>query len=160
MSDTCMSHIENHWKALTLTANDCFNKEDFEKALSGYKEALYRAEVLNDHQENCQQLDIPFMQVFIISCNNLSNTYQKLGQYDAAEIMLKRAVHYLLHLSTQAHINMNELHHELKRASITLFNFKGEKIGEKEQEKLLRNIKEQLAENQSININRALKSPK
>ncbi len=158
MSDTCMSHIENHWKTLTLTANDCFNKEDFEKALSGYKEALYRAEVLNDHQENCQQLEIPFMQVFIISCNNLSNTYLKLGQCEAAEIMLKRAVHYLLHLSKQKYINMDELQNELKRASFALFNFNGKKIGEKEHEKLLRNIKEQLAENQSINS--VQKSPK
>ena len=46
MSDTCMNHIEKYWQALTVANNELFNKGDFEKALSGYKDALYRAEVL------------------------------------------------------------------------------------------------------------------
>ncbi|GAB3431035.1 tetratricopeptide repeat protein [Niabella aquatica] len=131
MSDTCISHIENHWKALTTTANECFNNGDFEKALSVYKDALYRAEALNNHQGDCLRVAIPFMQVYIISCNNLSNTYDELGQKKSAENMLKRAVYYLLHLSGQKHINMNELQHELRRASIALLNFAGENGGEK-----------------------------
>lgn len=153
MSDTCISHVENHWKMLTMMANDFFNSGDFEKALSGYRDALYRAEVLNNHEEDCLRVGIPIMQVYIISCNNLSNTYAELGQSEEAENMLQRAVYYLLHLSRQVHINMNELQHELKRASVALLDFARKNGGKNNQEKLLKTLKEQLVENQLININ-------
>ncbi|MBX2923202.1 MAG: tetratricopeptide repeat protein [Chitinophagaceae bacterium] len=153
MSDTCISHIENHWKALTAAANDFFNKGDFEKALSVYKDALYQAEALNNHQGDCLRVAIPFMQVYIISCNNLSNTYDELGQRKEAENMLKRVVYYLLHLSKQEEVKRDELQNELKKASVALLNFAGENGEEKRQQQLLISLKEQLAENKLININ-------
>ena len=88
MSDTCMSHIENYWKTLTRTANESFEKGNLEQALLDYTDALFRAEVLNNHQQESLRLDIPFVQVFIISCNNLSATYEDLGNLDEAEKVL------------------------------------------------------------------------
>lgn len=141
MSDACMDHIKNHWKTLTTTSNEYFNKGDLDRALSGYKEALYRAEVLNNYQAGCRRLNIPFMQVYIISCNNLFNTYLELNRADDAENMLKRAVYYLLYLSRQGNINREETQNELKKASLVLLSFINKK---EDKRKLLKDVKEQL----------------
>lgn len=153
MSDTCMTHIENHWKTLTISSNESFNKGDFKMALLGYKDALYRAEILNNYQDDCFRLNIPFIQVYVISCNNLSNTSCELDDSEEAESMLKRVVHYLLHLSRQENMDRDEIQSELKRASLSLLSF-AEKYGcKKKQEKLLDTLKEQLVENRLIEPN-------
>jgi len=126
MSDTCMNHIEGHWKALTDTANGRFRNGELEKALETYQEALYRAEVLNNHRQDCLRLRIPFVQVYIISCNNLANAYTELGRRREAEKMLRRVVYYLLHLSSgREEIDRAELQRELRMASVALLGFSG-----------------------------------
>ncbi|QGN24268.1 tetratricopeptide repeat protein [Elizabethkingia anophelis] len=153
MSDICMNHIERYWQALTVANNETFNKGDFEKALTGYKDALYRAEVLNNHISDCIRLKIPFIQVYIISCNNLANTYEELGKLEEAENMLKRTVYYLLHLAGNKELNMDEIQSELKRATLSYVRF-AEKTnsGKVKQEQLFRTLKEQLVENNLIKI--------
>lgn len=127
-----------------------FEKGAFEEARFVYQNALLKAEVLNEHQSACLRLEIPFMQVFLISCNNLFNTYCELEQANEAEKMLQRAVYYLFHLSRQSEVNKNEIQNELKRASMALLNF-AEKSGDiKKKEKLLANIHEQLLENKLL----------
>lgn len=153
MSDTCINHIENYWKTKTTLSNACFEQGDFDEALSGYKNALYRAEVLNNHQLDCLRLNIPFIQVYIISCNNLSNTYRELGQLEEAEKMLKRAVYYLLHLALKPELPGEEIQTELSRASLALLNFAEKSGGKKKQEKLLSDLKEQFIENRLIKAN-------
>src|SRR5690606_25298050 len=81
------------------------------------------AEAMNDHREACLQLEIPYMQLYIISCNNLSNTYIELGQLPEAENMLKRVIYYLLHLSGDADLNKDEIQRELRRATLELVAF-------------------------------------
>ncbi|WP_422090736.1 tetratricopeptide repeat protein [Tenacibaculum ovolyticum] len=153
MSDTCMNHIEKHWKALTISSNEFFNKGNFEKALSGYKDALYRAEVLNNNILDCIRLKTPFVQVYIISCNNLANTYDELGNKEEAENLLKRVVYYLLHLAANKKFNIDELQLELKRATLAYVNFiEKNNIVKSKQEKLFTVLKEQLLENDLINI--------
>jgi len=142
MSDACMNHIEGYWQTLTMAANDFFNKGDFEKALEGYKDALYRAEVLNNNIEDCLRTCIPFMQVYIISCNNLAQAYQAAGQRQEAERMLKRVVYYLLHLAElEDFVQMDELRSELRRASIALLDFSEKSAeGVKKREKVLEDV--------------------
>lgn len=153
MSDACMSHIERYWQTLTVANNELFNKGDFEKALSGYKDALYRAEVLNNHITECVRLKIPFIQVYIISCNNLANTYEELGNLEEAKNMLKRTVYYLVHLSANKELNSNEIQSELKRATLAYVRFAEKNNTEKEdQEEFFRILKEQLVENNLIKI--------
>ncbi|MDK7674894.1 tetratricopeptide repeat protein [Weeksella virosa] len=153
MSDACMNHIEKYWQALTVANNELFNKGDFEKALSGYKDALYRAEVLNNHIKDCVRLKIPFIQVYIISSNNLANTYEELGKLEEAENMLKRTVYYLLHLSGNKELNLNEIQSELKRAALTYVRFaEKNNSGKTKQEQLFWILKEQLVENNLIKI--------
>lgn len=153
MSDTCMSHIERYWQALTISNNKLFNKGNFEKALVGYKDALYRAEVLNNHIPDCLRLNIPFIQVFIISCNNLANTYEELGNLEEAENMLKRTVYYLLHLANKKKLNNNEIQSELKKAILHYIQFAEKTNIEKaKQEQLFITLKEQLIENHLIKI--------
>ena len=153
MSDTCMNHIERHWQALTVSTNELFNKGDFEKALSGYKNALYRAEVLNNNISECIRLKTPFVQVYIISCNNLANTYEELGNKEDAENLLKRVVYYLLHLTANKELNIDELQSELKRATLAYVNFlEKNDIVKSTQEKLFTVLKEQLLENDLIKI--------
>ena len=144
MSDTCMSHIENHWKTLTITANESFEKGNLEQALLDYTDALFRAEVLNNHQQESLRLDIPFVQVFIISCNNLSATYEDLGNLDEAEKFLKRVVYYLLHITTLKTVKEDEIQRELKKAALLLLNFTKKYDREKEP-KWLGNITEHFA---------------
>lgn len=153
MSDTCITHIEDHWKALTEVSNDFFEKGDFENALSGYKNALYRAEVLNNHFSDCLDLEIPFIQVYIISCSNLANTYDELGQQDEGAKVLLRAVHYLLHLSGMEGIDQEEIHRELKRAVLNLLSFTEKNGGIQKHEELLAGLKALLIERQLIKIN-------
>lgn len=154
MSDTCMNHIENHWKVLTTSTNEYFNKGKYEKALTGYKNAFYRAEVLNGHIPDCVRLKIPFIQVYIISCNNLAYTYEKLLKYEEAENMLKRVVYYLLHLAGNNTVNINEIQPELKRATLAYIKF-AEKTdsGKIKHEMLFRILKEQLLEKRDIKLN-------
>ncbi len=153
MSDTCMNHIERHWQALTVSNNEFFNKGDFEKALSGYKDALYRAEILNNNISDCIRLKTPFVQVYIISCNNLANTYKELGNKEEAENLLKRVVYYLLHLTKNKELKIDELHLELKRATLAYVHFlEKNKIVKSKQEKLFTVLKEQLLENDLMKI--------
>lgn len=80
------------------------------------------AEVLNNHQPDCMKLNIPFIQVYTISCNNLANTYCKLGKQKEAEKILKRVFYYLLHLVAKPELNTEEIQSELKRAIIALLH--------------------------------------
>ena len=153
MSDTCMNHIEKYWKALTVSSNELFNKGDFEKALSGYKDALYRAEVLNNNISDCIRLKTPFVQVYIISCNNMANTYEEIGKKEEAENMLKRVVYYLLHLVANKKLNLDELQSELKRATLAYVHFtEKNNLVKSKQEKLYTVLKEQLLQNDLIKI--------
>lgn len=141
MGDFRIHHIENYWKTLTTASNESFNEGDFEKALLGYKDALCRAEILNNHLSDCLRLNIPFIQVYIISCNNLSHTYYELGQLEEAGNMLKRVVYYLQHLYGQEYVNKEELQNELKRAVILLLSFIEKNGGVKKREELLAILK-------------------
>lgn len=123
MNDTCMNHIERHWQTLTVSTNELFNKGDFKEALFRYKDALYKAEVLNNHISECIRLKIPVVQVYIISCNNLVNTYEELGNQEESEKMLKRVIYYLLHLTANHALNIDEIQSELKRATLAYDRF-------------------------------------
>lgn len=149
MSDTCIRHIENYWKAKTTASNELFNKGHFQDALLGYKDALYRAEVLNNNLSDCIRASVPFTQVYIISCNNLANTYEELQKYEEAENMLKRVVYYLLHLSGNQDLDMNETQSELKRAALNYVRFvEKNNLGKAGQEHLFSELKERFIINE------------
>lgn len=144
MSEECMKHMESCWKRLTEQANEHFRIREFKQALLGYKEALYRSEMMNDHQASCIQLEIPYMQLYIISCNNLSNTYLELRQRLEAENMLKRVIYYLLHLSGDADLNKDEIQRELGRATLELVAFGKEHCDQRTQESTFALIREEI----------------
>ncbi|MBF8148910.1 tetratricopeptide repeat protein [Winogradskyella sp. F6397] len=123
MSDISLNDIENYWKTKTKTSNKLFEEKQFKKALIGYKNALYRSEILNNHPSNCKKLKIPFTQIYLISCNNLVNTYKALGNLLEAENILKRKVIFLLHFKNSKYTDNDILESELRRASIAYFNF-------------------------------------
>lgn len=85
------------------------------------------------------------MQIYIISCNNLANTYEKLDAINEAEDILKRVVYYLLHIINNNKINIEEGKSELKKAIIT-YNYFLDKndIIRTKQKKLFSVVKEQL----------------
>lgn len=133
MSELCLNHIENYWKAKTTTSNKLFRKGQFKEALEGYKDALYRAEVLNDHVSSCIRHHVPFVQVYVISCNNIAYTHMELKQQEQAGIVFRRVIYYLLHLLKNKHpgINADEIQSELKKATITYTDFAAENKGNK-----------------------------
>ena len=148
-----MHHIENRWKILTVSANKLFNKKDYNSSLESYKEALYRAEVLNNQFENCLRLNIPFIQAYIISCNNLAYNYEELGNLEEAENMLKKAIYYLLHFSGNTSLNKEEIQSELKRATLALVEFTEKNNKEKNsKEKLMSTLRKQLIKDHVIKI--------
>lgn len=123
MSDTCLKHIEDYWKVKTEASNLLFNKGNYEEALPGYLDALCRAEVLNNNAFNCQNLGIPYVQLYIISNNNMANTYEELGDIKEADSLLKQNIYFLLHLMSLKKKTQNQIESELKRATLTYFQF-------------------------------------
>ncbi|PKH49473.1 tetratricopeptide repeat protein [Tenacibaculum sp. Bg11-29] len=122
MSDTCITQIENYWKIKTKNATNLFNQGNYHEALTNYNDALYRAEVLTKNTKFCKGVGIPFIQVYIISCNNLANTYKKLNEPEKAIKMIKKTVYYLLYLTKNNQSNMQEIQSELRKATINYFN--------------------------------------
>lgn len=138
---------EKYWQQVTMSTNEIFENKKLDEALVGYITALQKAEELNNNMLKCIHLKIPFIQVYIISCNNLSNTYMNLGYHDKAENLLKRVVYYLLHISSDKRLNTIEVQAELKKAVLNYFNFldkTGRDLISKEQ--FLRQVKERLSE--------------
>ncbi|MNG61610.1 Tetratricopeptide repeat protein [compost metagenome] len=116
MANSDLRAIERYWQTLTLSSNALYNADKFEEALFSYQCALASAELLNNHLTDCIYLEVPVMQVYIISCNNLANTYIALGDFEQADRMLKRVLYYLLHLVVHVQLDQNEIQSELKRA--------------------------------------------
>ena len=123
MSKECIHQIENYWKVKTATSNEFYQQGKYEMAYSGYEQALYRAEVLNNHMDDAIKSGVPFIQVYIISCNNLAETALKLERKEESDKMYKRVVYYLLNLCKRSEVDQNIIQNELKRASLTYVDF-------------------------------------
>lgn len=123
MSDTCVNHIENYWKILTADANESFTKGEYELALEGYLNALYRAEVLNNNLSDCFRLKVPFLQLYIVSHNNLANCYEKLNLIEKSEESLRKVVFFILYFFEKKLINQEEMNSELKKSVVNYLNF-------------------------------------
>jgi hypothetical protein len=126
MSNTQIKHIEAVWKQKTTTCNELFDQRKFLEARNGYIEAMVVAETLNANSEDALRANIPFVQVFIISCNNLANTYEELGNLQEAEKILRRSLHFVLHLmNVYSEESIESLHlvNELKRTVLAYSNF-------------------------------------
>jgi len=118
MADQWLISIENEWKIRTKSANEEFNNNLYINALSIYQEVLIYANRLNENASHCEELEIPFVQVFIISCNNIAYTHEECGELKEAEKLLKRPIYFVNHLmssSTLAQIERFHLASELKR---------------------------------------------
>ncbi|ALU74039.1 tetratricopeptide repeat protein [Tenacibaculum finnmarkense] len=149
MSNTCITRIENYWKIKTKNANDLFNKGNYNEALTYYTDALYRAEVLTKNTKTCNNVGIPFMQVYMISCNNIANTYKELGKPKQAIKILKNSVYYLLHLIENNKNSIPEIQSELRRATVNYFNFSEEIQYTNKEDHLMLVLKENLLKNEA-----------
>ena len=148
-----MNHIEKHWKKLTVSANKSFNNADLKKALADYTEALYRAEVLNDNISDCIRLKIPFVQVFIITCNNLANTYEDLKNQKEADHLLKKVIYFLLYMAKSEEVELDEIQSELKTATLNYVSFtERNKMEFAQEEVLLHLLKDQFLEKDCAEI--------
>jgi len=140
MSDTCMKHIENYWKTLTNAGNELYQQEKLQEALLKYQDALYRAEVLSKHIDQCLHLNISFVQIYIISCNNIATIYQATNKLQAAENILKRTVHYCIHLMHNKQLDKSMIYAELQRVYCAYQQFvasnKGTKTCEKQDDRI------------------------
>ncbi|SHG61046.1 hypothetical protein [Pedobacter caeni] len=123
MTAADIQNIEISWKTNTLASCKLFNEGILEDALSGYKTAFQLAESLNNNMAECIKKDIPFIQVYVISCNNIAHTYVAMGLKDQAESMFRQVLRYLLNLRKQPDISIVELLNELKRATIEYVSF-------------------------------------
>lgn len=147
MANSDLRAIERYWQTLTLSSNLLYNADKFEEALLSYQCALASVELLNNHLTDCIYLEVPVIQVYIISCNNLANTYIALGDFEQADRMLKRMLYYLLHLVVHAQLDQNEIQSELKRATSAYQQFAEKTNMEKPKRALFFDLfKEQLFE--------------
>lgn len=150
MSENCIKHIEEYWKTKTTMSNKLFKQSNFKKALSGYKEAMYRAEVLNSNHIDCVRSKVPFLQIFIISCNNLANTYEKMRKIKEAEGYLKRVIYYLLYAIRSKDFDKNETQSELKKAILKYIHFAEENnINTNNNKSVFSEVKKQILESTS-----------
>ncbi|MCD8449744.1 tetratricopeptide repeat protein [Tenacibaculum dicentrarchi] len=149
MSNTCITRIENYWKIKTKNANELFNQGNYNEALTYYTDALYRAEVLTKNTENCDNVGIPFVQVYMISCNNIANTYKELGKPKQAIKILKNSVYYLLYLVENNQNSIPRIQSELRRATLNYFNFTKEIQYENNEDYLMLVLKENLLKNEA-----------
>lgn len=144
MSNTCLKHIEQAWKTKTDLSNDLFNKGNFQNSLYGYQEALCRAEILITNLTQAKRTEIPVIQIFAISCNNIAFTYENLARIDEGEKMLKRVIYFLLLQSNNKSINPLEIQNELKRAMLNYTEFASRNnIEIKNTQKVFTDIKKQ-----------------
>jgi len=118
-----MGEVEKYWQQVTLSNNSLFDEGQYESALHGYMEALQSAEVLNLHIGECIRSEVPFIQLYLISCTNLMYTYIALCRFDDAETMLNRMLYYLLHLLENENMDKYLIQAELKRVTLTYLDF-------------------------------------
>lgn len=119
MSHQCLISIKEAWKLKTKNSNKLFSKGNFKASLLGYEEALCRAEVLNQHLETASDIGIPYLQIFIISCNNIAFTHEKLNSANQGEKMLQRVIYFLIYRHEKSNHNLKEIKTELQRALLT-----------------------------------------
>ena len=96
MRNMSLNYIEETWKLKTNSANELFNKNQYEKSLKLYKEALIQAELLNENPDFAKFSDFTFVPIFAISCNNLAFNYEELKQVENGKEMLQRAIYFIL----------------------------------------------------------------
>ncbi|MDL5512454.1 tetratricopeptide repeat protein [Arenibacter sp. M-2] len=123
MCETRLKHIANDWKAKTEASNTLFRKGDYEQSLNGYRDALDRAKVLNNYKKEATRLNIPFVQLFTISCNNIAFTYEEMQMKKKGSKMLKRVIYFLLTLVESNIVNLDEIQSELKRAMLNYADY-------------------------------------
>ncbi len=150
MSESCMQHIESVWKEKTNSANQFFNEGKLKEALMSYEEALYRAEILNNHQLEAKEKGIPFMQVFAISCNNIAFTYEEMGEIEKGNKMLQRVIYYFLFLAN-GQTDDSVIKNELKRALLTYKEFADKNaLKPQDQQPVFANIQEHVKSTSTI----------
>lgn len=144
-------HVEEAWKSRTNASNALFNCGKFEESLIGYEQALSRAEVLNNYMEAAIRVGIPSIQTFVISCNNLAFTHEKMGQFDKGSKMLKRAIYFLMIKSKNSYLNGNEIQAELKRAMLNYLDYAERNALEiNDVDKVFLDLQEQLEANKKM----------
>lgn len=141
MSNRSAKFIEESWKRKTSAANDLFLADQLPEALVLYLEALRLAEWLVEQATDGLLADIPVIHMFVISCNNLFNTYVGLNDYVLAEAMLRRNVYFLLHQNS-LHKTDTSLQHEIRNAFLAYALF-CRKTNSGDPESLLTELKSQ-----------------
>ncbi len=147
MSDSCILSLEDQWKTKTVTANALFNETKYNSAIKEYNKA-YKAEALNIHSTDCLRVNVPYVQILIISCNNIVYTFEAMGELDLAEKMLKRSVYYLLSIVNCKNSQADIIQSELKRATLAYSEFINKKgIKNLRKEKIFEHLKEEFLNN-------------
>lgn len=146
-----LKHVEAAWKSRTTASNALYNESKFEESLVGYEQALARAEILNNYMEAAIVFGIPAIQTFVISCNNIAFTYEKLEQIEKGAAMLKRAIYFLLIKSKNTRLNADEIQRELKRALLNYLDYaERNAMALNDVDKVFTDIQEELHTNKAI----------
>lgn len=124
MSELCLRRVENFWKKKTEKSNTYFDNEQYNTALEGYQEALLRAEILLVYRNDAMALKIPFLQIYIISCNNLAEAYEKLKLPTKGVQVLEKVLHQLLFLFKEGEIDAIVFNKEMAKAIVNFKRYK------------------------------------
>lgn len=89
--------LERQWRDHTDAANTLFNSNRHAEAAEGYASALVSAETLNRHPVSALRAGLPIVQIFVLSCQNLSNALVELDRLAEADALMRRSVHFLIH---------------------------------------------------------------
>ena len=78
---------------------------------------MYRAEVLATHSKRCEELQIPFAEIYTFSCENLAQIYQQIGEPLQAEKVLKQGILFLSYLYKQRLLKKNIFEEKMQTLS-------------------------------------------
>ncbi|RDH45288.1 hypothetical protein [Zooshikella ganghwensis] len=92
-----MRSLETRWRQLTFQGSEAFHTEQYREAQKKFFQALFVAEEML-LLEDCRGAHLPVVQLFMIACHNLADTYLALGFKIQAFEYYRKAYTDLVHL--------------------------------------------------------------
>ena len=123
MSSYCILHIKEAWELKTKSGDKLMKSGNYKEALEFYKEALYRAEVLNLHTYACRSIKVSFMSLLVSSFKNIIHIYERMNCIEQAEEMMKKMIAYIIKLFKNKEITEQEYQTEIKVALVSYTDF-------------------------------------
>ena len=90
---------EGQWERLTIEANDFLNDRKYIAALDKFQNAFHLVEKMIDNEITSMEEQPDLLDLYIMACYNVANSYWKLGELDLAEYYFHKAHYQVLKIT-------------------------------------------------------------